>query len=48
MQELATNSQELAGMAAAMQEMVEKFVLSQEELDIQPDMLPEPKNMKGL
>ena len=48
MQELATNSQELAGMAAAMQEMVEKFVLSQEEMDIQPDMLPEPKNMKGL
>ncbi|WP_235856202.1 methyl-accepting chemotaxis protein [Methanolobus halotolerans] len=48
MQELAQNSQELAGMAATMQEMVEKFVLSQEELEMQPDSPLALKNVKGL
>ncbi|MDW7730982.1 MAG: methyl-accepting chemotaxis protein [Methanolobus sp.] len=48
MQELARNSQELAGMAAAMQEMVEKFVLSEDGLDIQMEVHKELKNKKGL
>ena len=48
MRELANSSQELAGMAVAMQEMVSKFVITNEEIVMHEEAPKMKKNEKGL